>query len=82
MTAVNVMLKLPEALVEEAKAAGILTDERVAQLLEAELERKRRARTFFDDVAQLHALEPTLTQGDIDAEFAAYRKEKAASRKA
>ena len=82
MTAIDVTLKLPEELVAEARAAGILTDERVAQLLEAELERKRRAGTFFDDITQLHALEPSLTQRDIDAELAAYRKEKAARRKA
>ncbi len=39
MTDVDVTLRLPEKLVEKARAQGVLSDERVALLLEAEIER-------------------------------------------
>jgi hypothetical protein len=82
MMAIDVTLKLPDDLVEQARAAGILTDERVAELLAAELERKRRVKTLFDDIEHLHNLKPPMTQEDINAEIQAYRNEKAGARKA
>jgi len=69
MVAVDITLKLPEELVNQAQAAGILTDERVAELLAAELERKNQVRELFDDIDKLHELQPPLTQAEIDAEI-------------
>lgn len=40
MTSVNVTVELPESLVEQARAAGILSSERIAALLEMELARE------------------------------------------
>jgi hypothetical protein len=40
MTSVNVTVELPESLVEQARAAGILSNERIAALLEMELARE------------------------------------------
>jgi roadblock/LC7 domain-containing protein len=39
MTSVTLTVELPKSLVEEARAAGILSDERLAALLEMELRR-------------------------------------------
>ena len=82
MSNINIMLTLPEKLVARAKAAGILNDQRVAQWLEDELERQKRRNVFVQDIEKLHALEPALSQEEIDAEIRAYRAEKAVKRKA
>ncbi|MBC7811369.1 MAG: hypothetical protein H7175_09485 [Burkholderiales bacterium] len=81
MVAVDITLKLPEELVNQAQAAGILTDERVAELLTAELERKNQVRELFDDIDKLHKLQPPFTQAEIDAEIRAHKEEKAAKRR-
>lgn len=39
MSDVDVTLRLPETLVEKARAQGLLNDERIARLLTAEIER-------------------------------------------
>lgn len=39
MSDVDVMLRLPETLVEKARAQGLLDNERIARLLTAEIER-------------------------------------------
>ena len=65
----DITLKLPEQLVKQARAAGILTDERIASLIEAELERSRRKAALAADIERLHNLQPPLTQEDIEAEI-------------
>jgi hypothetical protein len=40
MTSINLTLELPEALIERARAAGLLNSERIAALLEMELKRQ------------------------------------------
>ena len=64
---VDVLLKLPEELVERAKAAGVLTDQRMATLIEAELKRKTHILRFRETVEQLRDLEPPMTQQEIEA---------------
>jgi hypothetical protein len=80
MNVVDVTLKLPEELVEKARAAGLLTDERVGEWLRTELERQRRVNRLFETIDQLAVLEPALTQEEIDAELRADKAEKAAKR--
>jgi hypothetical protein len=75
---VNVTIELPAELVQKAEAAGILTAERMAELVERELERQSRTNRFFETVDQLTMLEPPLTEDEINAEIAAYRREKGA----
>jgi len=75
MTTVDVTLSLPEELVEQAKSAGVLTDERVAALLEAEIKRQINARRFQATLQQLRAVDPSLTQEEIDDEIEAYHDE-------
>ncbi|MCC7452241.1 MAG: hypothetical protein IT324_32875 [Anaerolineae bacterium] len=77
MNTVDVTLTLPEDLAERAKAAGILTSERLIAWLEKELERKERVDRLLADIAKLSAIQPPLTQEEIDAEIAADRREQA-----
>jgi hypothetical protein len=81
MSDIDITLRLPEELVAEAQSEGILTDKRIAELISAELERKKRAKTFFADVENLHALQPPISQEEIDAEIREYRREKAQKRR-
>jgi hypothetical protein len=67
----DITLKLPNELVERAQAAGILTDEQVADLIEAELERRLRREQFYADLETLRSLEPKLTPEEIEAELKA-----------
>jgi hypothetical protein len=76
MSDIDVTLRLPEDLVEQAQEAGILTYKQIAQLLHAELERLQRVGRYFNTLDQLAAIEPVLTQEEIDAEISAYRREK------
>jgi hypothetical protein len=75
MTTVDVTLSLPEELVEQAKSAGVLTDERVAALLEAEIKRQINAQRFQATLRQLRSVEPSVTQEEIDDEIEAYHAE-------
>lgn len=77
----DIILKLPDELVERAKAAGILTDEQVAELLEAELERRQRRKQFYTDLETLRSMEPKITPEEIEAELKAFRQERAAARR-
>ena len=76
MVTVDVTLKLPEELVVQAQNAGILTGERVAELLQTELERQQRIQRYFNTLEQLASVEPRLTPDEIEAEIIAYRREK------
>jgi hypothetical protein len=75
---ISITIELPEELAQKAQAAGILTTERMAELVERELDRQERANRFFNTVDQLVELEPPLTEEEIQAEIEAYRREKAA----
>lgn len=76
MNMVDVTLHLPEELVNRAEAAGVLTDERIATLIEMEIERQFHVERFAETVRQLRAVEPSLTEEDVEAEIQAYRAEK------
>jgi hypothetical protein len=78
----DITLKLPEELAARAQAAGILTDEQIASLIEAELDRRQRRESLFADLETLHNLEPRLTPEEIEAEMKAFKQERAASRRA
>jgi hypothetical protein len=69
---VDIILNLPEDLAERARAAGLLTDEQIARLLEIELEREARIEELASDMRKLHSLQPPLTQKEIDEELRAY----------
>lgn len=76
MNRIDVTLNLPQELVEQARSAGLLTDDEVERWLIAELERQGRLNRFFNTLDQLSSLEPSITPDEIDAEIEAYRQEK------
>ncbi|MEP7291123.1 MAG: hypothetical protein ABI835_05040 [Chloroflexota bacterium] len=75
MRNVDVTLSLPEALVERAKSEGLLDEGRVAAWLETELVRRSRVKALREDIQKLRAMQPTVTQEEIDTEIAASREE-------
>ena len=76
----NITLRLPEELIEQARAAGLLTDEQIAGLIQAELDRRQRRDALFADMESLRRQEPPLTPEEIEAELKAFRQERAAGR--
>lgn len=76
----NITIKLPDELVKQAQAAGILTDDQVANLLQTELDRRQRQQDLFDDMQKLRSQQPPLTPAEIEAELTAFRQARAANR--
>lgn len=64
---ITIPITLPETLVERAQAAGILGNEEIANLLEAELVRLARVERLFATMDKLAHVQPPLTQEEIDA---------------
>ena len=75
MEKVAVTLNIPADLARRAQQAGLLTDDMLAEWLRRELDRRRRAKAFFETIDQLAALEPKLTPEEIAAEIKAHRAE-------
>ncbi len=69
MTDVQITLTLPEDLAERTRVTGLLNSERLSGWLEQELERLKLVDQLFEDIQKLHALEPKLSQEEIDAEI-------------
>ena len=67
-------LKLPDSLVREAQASGLLTPEALEALLRDEVQR-RRIGQLFKAADRLAAL-PPLTETEIEAEIQAARDER------
>lgn len=77
----NITIQLPDELVKQAQAAGILTDDQVASLLQTELERRQRQDKYFADLEALRNLQPPLSEAEIEAEMKAFKQERAANRR-
>lgn len=75
----EVTMTLPDSLVQEARAAGLLTSYALEAILR-EAMKKRQLDQLFIDMNRLAALEPALTEEEIDAEIAAARAERARRR--
>jgi hypothetical protein len=79
MSDVELVLKIPEELANDARAIGLLTNEHIVSLLQSEVEREKlrdeALRQMRDTAAQLKTLEPHLTPDEIEAEIRAYRTE-------
>ncbi len=71
----NVTVSLPDDLAQAARSAGLLRDEAIATLLR-EAMKKRQVDQLFETMGKLSALEPKLTEAEIDAEIAAARAER------
>ncbi|MCC6667179.1 MAG: hypothetical protein IT375_25760 [Polyangiaceae bacterium] len=75
----NITVSLPDDLAQAAKSAGLLKPEAIESLLR-EAMRKRQVDQLFATMDRLTALEPKLTEEEIDAEIAAARAERARRR--
>jgi hypothetical protein len=58
---------------KRAEEAGLLNEAQIEAWLIAELDRQKKLDTFFDTLDRLSALEPRLTEAEINAEIEAYR---------
>lgn len=71
-------LRLPDSLVREAQASGLLTSQALEGLLREEV-RRRRIGQLFEAADRLAAL-PPLTAAEVEAEIQAARAEKRSAR--
>jgi hypothetical protein len=83
MADIEIVIKLPQELVERAKAVGVQIEaqsEQIAAVIEAQIRRREAAQQLRQVAEQLHSLPDELkpTADEIDAEIRAYRAEKAA----
>ena len=79
MSDVEITIKLPEALLKQARESNLLTDEVIADLLQAELDRRAARRKHLDNflnmAEQLASAEPALTPEEIAAEIELARRD-------
>jgi hypothetical protein len=75
----NITVSLPDDLALQAQAAGLLRPAALEALLREAMKR-RDIDNLFASIDKLNSLEPALTEGEIDAEIAAARAERARRR--
>jgi len=75
----NITVSISDELARQAQSAGLLRPEAIEQLLR-EAMKKRQVDKLFTTMDKLAALEPKLTEEEIDAEIAAARAERARRR--
>lgn len=75
----NITVSLPDDLAQQAQSAGLLRPEAIETLLR-EAMRKRQVDRLFAAMDKLAALEPSMTEAEIDAEIDAARAERARRR--
>jgi len=75
----NITVSISDELARQAQSAGLLRSEAIEQLLR-EAMKKRQVDRLFATADKLAALEPRLTEDEIDAEIAAARAERARRR--
>ena len=74
---VTIQLDLPEALVAEAREAGLLESARLADWLADELRRKRAREEFGRMLEKLHSVaDEPMSMAEIQAEVDAVREER------
>jgi hypothetical protein len=75
----NVTVSLPDELAQQAQSAGLLRPDAIERLLR-EAMKKRQVDQLFTTMDKLAALQPALTEAEIDAEIAAARADRARRR--
>jgi hypothetical protein len=73
----NITVSLPDDLAQQAQAAGLLRPAAIETLLREAMKR-RNIGELFASIDKLNALEPALTEAEIDAEMAAARAKRRA----
>lgn len=75
----NITVSISDELARQAQSVGLLHPEAIEQLLR-EAMKQRQVDRLFTTIDKLAALEPALTEEEIDAEIAAARAERARRR--
>jgi hypothetical protein len=75
----NITVSLPDELAQQAQSAGLLRPDAIERLLR-EAMKKRQVEQLFTTMDKLAALQPALTEAEIDAEIAAARADRARRR--
>jgi hypothetical protein len=75
----NITVSLPDDLAQQAQTAGLLRPEAIERLLR-EAMKKTQVDQLFATMGKLAALEPALSEAEIDAEIAAARADRARRR--
>jgi hypothetical protein len=75
----NITLSLPDELAQQAQSAGLLRPDAIERLLRDAIS-KRQVEQLFSTMGKLAALQPALTEAEIDAEIAAARADRARRR--
>jgi hypothetical protein len=77
MVNIEITLSLPANLAREAEARGLLTPKALQQLIDAEVERRRKVDRLFTTMDDLAAVDlPPLSGEDLNAEIKASRAER------
>ena len=71
----EILLTLPDNLVREAEANGLLRPEFIASLLRTEI-RRRRVNKLFAAADRLANMDEPITEAEIEAEISASRRER------
>ena len=74
----QITLILPDDLAQQARNLGLLENDQLTALIEAEIVRKRQnaAQKLLEIIDRIQSVEPRITQEEIDAEIEAYYAEK------
>ncbi len=73
MVTLDLELRLPENLLQEAKLAGLLTPDSIEKMLRGEI-RRQRVDKLFESANRLAEIElPVLSMEEVEAEIAALR---------
>jgi hypothetical protein len=75
----DITVSLPDELAQQAQSAGLLRPDAIERLLR-EAMKKRQVDQLFTTMDKLAALQPALTEAEIDAEIAAARADRARRR--
>ena len=75
----NITLSLPDELAQQAQSAGLMRPDAIERLLRDAIS-KRQVEQLFSTMGKLAALQPALTEAEIDAEIAAARADRARRR--
>lgn len=75
----EVTVNLPKDVIEDVQAEGLALDTLLSDLLRGEMRRRRAAHQLGEMVAAIRAVEPPLTEAEIQAELDARKAERLAN---
>lgn len=78
----QITLTIPDDIAQQARDLGLLDNDQLTALIEAEIVRKRQnaAQKLLEIIDRIQTIEPRITQEEVDAELEAYYAEKSGSK--